>query len=315
MKRTLLLAALLAGTASAQQNVTIGLGYLPNVQFAPFYAAQKEGYFRREGLNVTFKHGYVSELMPLLLQGKIDFVVGDAEDAILAHAQGAPVKYVMAMYQRVPVTVFSLGAKGITKPADLRGKTVGIPGAFGSSYFAFQALLDANNLTERDVKLAQIGFTQLDAVRSGRVDAAVGFVNNEPLQLRANGQKVNTLSVNAAYPMVGVGLITTEKNLQGFLGRKVTRAAQQGVALTVRDPARAFRDSASFIGSGGGTLDVLKASTPLMTSAFTRANAVGFSDPATWTKAIAFLQKSKQVPAGVKATDFYTNSLLSKTVK
>ncbi|MFC4426604.1 ABC transporter substrate-binding protein [Deinococcus navajonensis] len=313
---TLLAMAWTSATAQTTQarTVNIGLGYIPNVQFTPFYVADKLGYFKAEGLNVRYQHGYVSELMPLLLQGKLDFVVGDPEDAVFARNQGAPVRYVMAMYQKNPVTVFSL--KPLDSVSDLKGKTLGIPGPFGSSYHAAQALLDSAGLKEgRDVKLASIGFTQLDAVKAGRVDAAVGYVNNEVVQLRAGGQRVYTLDTSAAYPMVGVGLITTDSNLKSDLARRVVRAAQRGMKFTVADPARAFKLAQPVFGKGGGTLDILKASTPLIRSAYTAQNGLGASNPATWTKAVAALVAQGQLKAGVRAGDFYTNALISKTLK
>lgn len=310
-----LLGASLAG-AQAQsapaRTVTIGLGYVPNVQFTPFYVADKLGYFRAEGLNVKFQHGYVNELMPLLLQGKLDFVVGDPEDAVFARSQGADVRYVMAMYQKTPVTVFSL--KPLNSAADLRGKTLGIPGPYGSTYNAVQALLDSAGL-EKDVRLANIGFTQLDAVRAGRVDAAAGYVNNEVVQLRAQGQKVYTLDVTGAYPMVGAGMITTGKNLSGDLARKVVRASQRGLKFTTSDPARAFKLAQPVFGNAGGGLDILRASVPLVASSYTAQYGLGASDPAAWTKAVAALVKQGKLPAGARATDFYTNTLISKTVK
>ncbi|RJF72895.1 ABC transporter substrate-binding protein [Deinococcus cavernae] len=316
MQRAALLTLLASVTvASAQtRTVNIGLGYIPNVQFTPFYVADKLGYFKAEGLNVKFQHGYINELMPLLLQGKLDFVVGDPEDAIFARNQGAPVKYVMAMYQKSPVTVFS--TKALKSAADLKGMTVGIPGPYGSSYHAIQAVLDEANLQDgRDVKLASIGYTQLDAVRSGKVDAAVGYINNDVVQLRASGTKVNTLDLSGAYPMVGVGLITLEKNLSGALAKQVVRASQRGLKFTVGSPAQAFKTAQSVFGKNGGTLDVLKASTPLMTSAYTAQNGLGASTPASWAKAVAALVKQGKLPAGARATDFYTNSLVSKTLK
>ncbi|MCP2015877.1 NitT/TauT family transport system substrate-binding protein [Deinococcus sp. HSC-46F16] len=318
MKRALLLLSLLASsTACAQgspRTVTIGLGYIPNVQFTPFYVADKLGYYRAEGVNVKFQHGYVSELMPLLLQGKLDFVVGDPEDAVFARNQGAPVRYVMAMYQKSPVTVFS--TRPLNRASDLKGKTLGIPGTFGSSYAATRALLDAADLREgRDVRLASIGFTQLEAVRAGRVDAAVGYLNNEVVGLRQSGERVYTLDLSAAYPMVGVGLITLDKTLGGDLARKVVRASQRGLKFTVGDPARAFRLAQPVFGTGGGSLEVLRASVPLMQSAYTRSNGLGASDPAAWTKAVAALVKQGSLPAGTKASTFYTNSLISKTLR
>ena len=315
---TVLVSALLAApsaSAQATRTVNIGLGYIPNVQFTPFYVADKLGYFRAEGLNVKYQHGYVSELMPLLLQGKLDFVVGDPEDAIFARTQGADVKYVMAMYQRVPVTVFSLPGKNISSVADLKGKLVGIPGTFGSSYFALGALLDSGRLKESDIRLASIGFTQLEAVRSGKVDAAVGYVNNEVVQLQAAGIRANTLDVTAAYPMVGAGLMTTGKTLGSDIAKKVVRAAQRGLKFTVADPAQAYRLALPVFGSGGGSLDVLRASVPLVQSDVTRSSGLGFSDPAAWSRALAYLQKSGKVPASFRATDFYSNALISRTMR
>ena len=312
-RELLLLSAVLSSSALAQaplKTVTIGLGYLPNVQFAPFYAAAQEGYFKAEGLNVKFQHGYAQELMPLLLQGKLDFVVSDAEDAIFARAQGAPVKYVLAMYQRLPATVFSLPKLGIKTPADLRGKTVGLPGTYGSTYFALQALLASAGLSEKDVKLLPIGFTQLEAVRAGRVDAAVGFVNNEVVQLRAAGVTPNTLDVTRAYPMTGAGLIATDKTLAGDLARKVVRASQRGIAFTLANPQQAFADSKAYAGQAGG-MPVLKASLPLLRG----ADVVGQVNAAGWAKAVAFLQESGKLKKTFKPTDFYSNGYLDKGVK
>jgi len=304
-----------AATQTAARTVNIGLGYIPNVQFTPFYVADQLGYFRAEGLNVKYQHGYVSELMPLLLQGKLDFLVGDPEDAIFARTQGADVKYVAAMYQKIPVTVFSLPGKNIDAVADLKGKTVGVPGTFGSSYFALGALLDSAKLRESDIRLASIGFTQLEAVRSGRVDAAVGYVNNEVVQLAAAGIRASTLDVTAAYPMVGVGLMTQDKTLGSDVARKVVRAMQRGMKFTVANPSQAFKVALPVFKSGGGSLEVLKASVPLMQSAITAQSGLGYSDPAAWTKAVAYLQKSGKVPASFKPTDFYSNALISKTMR
>lgn len=316
MNRALLTLLLVAASSAGAQTrtVNIGLGYLPNVQFTPFYVADKLGYFKAEGLNVKFQHGFINELMPLLLQGKLDFVVGDPEDAIFARNQGAPVKYVMAMYQKSPVTVFSLKPLGAV--ADLKGKTVGIPGPYGSSYNAIQAVLDEAGLKEgQDVKLATIGYTQLESVQGGKVDAAVGYINNEVVQLKAGGSKVSTLDLSGAYPMVGAGIITTDKNLTSDLARKVVRASQRGLKFTVADPAQAFKLALPIFGKNGGTLEVLKASTPLISSSYTAQSGLGASNPANWAKAVAALIMQGKLPASTKASEFYTNSLISKTLK
>lgn len=303
----------LSAQAAPTKTVTIGLGYIKNVQFTPFYIADKLGYYKAQGLDVQFQHGYVTELMPLLLQGKLDAVVGDPEDAIFARSQGAPVKYIMAMYQKSPVTLFSL--KPLASAQALRGKTLGIPGTFGSTYAATRAYLQSAGLSEtRDVRLATIGFTQLEALRGGKVDAAVGYINNEVVQLRAQGQKVYTLNLARAYPMVGVGLITTEQKLSSDITAKIVRASQRGVQYTVQNPVKAYQLARPIFGQGGGTIDVLKASLPLMKSSYTQKNGLGASDPANWEKAVAALVKQGQLPSA-KASDFYSNALIDSKIR
>src|SRR5689334_4979415 len=70
--------------------VTISLGYTPDVQFTPFYVALNKGYYAQEGLDVTFKHGIVPDLVKLLAAGDhdINFSVASGDEIIPAHLNG-----------------------------------------------------------------------------------------------------------------------------------------------------------------------------------------------------------------------------------
>ncbi len=308
-----------AQTAADVQTVRVGLGYLPDVQFASFYAAQERGFYAEEGLEVTFQHGFASELYPLLAQGKLDFVVGDAEDVITLRAQDpeqTPFVYVMALFQQVPNALFSLAEKEITTPADLEGKTVGIPGLFGSSYTAFQAVLRAADLEEADVTVEQIGFTQLEAVVSGRVDVALGFVNNEPLVLAAQGVAVEVIPVGPYSPAPGSGVVTTDAVAEGGLTEGFLRASQRGVAFTLTDPEGAFSASQSFVENlDEARFAVLEATLPLWESPYSRENGVGFSDPAKWQELLTLLRETGRVETDLPAETFFSNAYLDPEVE
>lgn len=304
--------------ASAEK-VRVGLGYLPDVQFAPFYVGVVEKLYEAQGLEVEFQHGFVTELYPLLAQGQLDFVVGDAEDVIALRAQeenAVDFKYLMAMYQQVPTALFSLKEENIEDISDLKGKTLGIPGLFGSSYTSLQATLQAAGLSEQDIKIEQIGFTQLEAVMSGRVDVAMGFINNEPIVLRNQGIDINVISAGDYNPSVGNGVITTDEMLKNEdLVRRFLKATQEAMLLTIEDPNKAFEASRVYVQNlGEDRLEVLLSSIELYTSEVTKDHGIGYSSPEGWQKTLELLSSTGRVKTDLAAESFYSNDFLSPDV-
>ncbi len=311
--------ALLFSQAQAEK-IRVGLGYLPDVQFAPFYLGAVEGLYAKNGLEAEFQHGFASELYPLLAQGKLDFVVADAEDVIALRAKdpkAASFKYVMALYQQVPNALFSRAEKGIRSVRDLKGKTIGMPGLFGTSYTSLQAVLRAAGLKESEVKIEQIGFTQAEAILSGRVDVAMGFINNEPVVLAAQGYKLNVIKAGLYNRSAGNGVITTDAVLKnGDLVRRFLSASQEAMAQTISDPRRAFNAAKKYVQNlGEDRMKVLLASIPLYQSPYTRAHGLGFSSPTGWDSTLALLKNTKRVSTGLPAGEFFTNDYLTPNVQ
>src|SRR5438094_5990955 len=177
-----LVAAHAAGATSVRRTmpaslrkVTIGMGYIPSVQFAPFYVADQRGYYRQAGLKIAFDYASSPNLLQLVGAGRVGLAIADGTDAIAAVAQGVPIVYVMAEYHRFPVALCSLARSRIRSVAGLRGKTIGVPGRYGATYVGLLAALHAAGLRPSDVKIQTIGYTQVESVATGKVDAAVGY--------------------------------------------------------------------------------------------------------------------------------------------
>ena len=195
-------------TPSEPTQLKVGLGYIPSVQFAPFYLAEQRGYYRDAGLAVTFENKIDPDLVTLVGQGALDVGLADGTSVIPAVSQGIPIRYLATVYGTYPSVVFAKEGD-IETAADLEGKRIGIPGRFGSSWIMLQALLQSVDLTPEDVTIVEYpDFGQWVAVMENAVAAATGFVNNEPVLLElAEGNDVVVLQIDDVVALPGPGLI------------------------------------------------------------------------------------------------------------
>jgi NitT/TauT family transport system substrate-binding protein len=217
--------------------LAVGLGFIPSVQFAPFYRADQAGYYEEAGVEVTFRHGTDYDVVALVGQGELDLGLADGTSVIPAVSQGIPIRYVATIYGRFPSIVFAKASSGIAAPADLEGRKIGIPGRFGSSWIMLQALLGSAGLTPDDAEIVLYpDFGQGAAVTQGAVDAATGFANNEPVQLELTGEPVNVLRVDEITPLPGNGLIA---------GRAALDAKSDAVAGFITATLRAMEEIAA----------------------------------------------------------------------
>ena len=79
--------------ASRPCPLTVGLGFIPNVQFAQFYLADQSGAYDKAGLDVTLQNKIDPDLIALLGQGAIDIGSGDGTSVIPAVSNGIPIAY------------------------------------------------------------------------------------------------------------------------------------------------------------------------------------------------------------------------------
>jgi NitT/TauT family transport system substrate-binding protein len=298
------------------RKLTIGLGYVPDIQFAPFYVAQARGYFRDEGLDVEFQQSSDGDVLKLIGTGALTFGLAGGEEVLIARSQGVPVTSVGTLYQKYPVTVAALERANIRTVADLKGRTIGVPGRYGATYVGLLALLDSAGLKESDVRLREIGFTQVGALTQGQVEAIVGYTNNEPVQLRALGEAITTINVFDRVNLVSNGLVADEKTLGNDpeLVRAVVRATLRGVRDTIADPDAAVSLSVPLIPGASDKRAqlraVLDATLLLLQSDQMTAHGLGYGDPAIWSSSRDLLLRLKLLGGDIDLAKTFSNAYL-----
>lgn len=304
-----------SSASTALTPVKLGVGYIPNVQFATFYVGMEKGFYAEEGLEVTLDYGFENDYLKLVGVDELQFMVGSGDQVVLGRAQGLPVRYVMNWYSRFPVVIFAKEEAGITKPADLAGKTIGIPGPFGASYVAFRGILEAGNLTEADVNLASIGFTQVAAITEGTVDAAVDYVVNGPVVLAQAGVATTQIQLDHYLQMPANGLVTNEKTIQEKpeLVAKMVRATLKAVQYTLDHPDEAFAISLKFVPEAGGDNEAANRAVFDAVLAYWQPVAgatLGTTELAAWQTAAEFMQRTGLVDTLVPAEELFTNEFI-----
>ena len=160
-----------AGPSAEPVKLVVGLGFIPSVQFAPFYLADQAGYYAEAGLEVEFQNKIDPDLVTLVGQGAIDVGISDGTSVIPAVSQGIPIKYVATIYGKFPSIVFAQDDDGDRDRGRPRGQDASAsPGEYGSSWVMLQALLKSAGLTPDDLTITEYpDFGQGAAVAAGAV--------------------------------------------------------------------------------------------------------------------------------------------------
>lgn len=222
--------------ALATEHIKLQLKWHHQFQFAGYYAALQQGFYRDEGLEVEISEGS-KDLPPLqqVLSGRADYSIGDSE-LLVSRLAGKPVVAMAAVFQHSPYVLLSLNESGIFQPEDLVGKRIMLSGDQGR--LQFQAMLLKQHLDIRQMTILPHSWRLQDLIE-GKVDAISAYAMDEPLQLQQMGYSPAIIS-NQSYGVDFYGdiLFTTERELSMHPERAEAflRATKKGWAYAFNHP-------------------------------------------------------------------------------
>ena len=164
------------------QEVSLQLQWVPQSQFAGYFAARDLGFYEDVGLNVTIIDGGV-DIVPatVLDSGGADFAISWVPRGLVPREEGLNITNIAQVFQRSGTLQVSFADTGINGPADLAGMSVGNWG-FGNEFELFAGLNSVGLDPHSDVSLVQQDFN-MTALINGDIDAAQAMTYNEYAQV------------------------------------------------------------------------------------------------------------------------------------
>lgn len=297
------------------QPLGLTLDFYPNPDHAGIYMAQKLGYFKDAGLDVTIDTpSDPAAPLKLLAAGRTDLAISYEPEVLLAHEQGLEVLAIGALVNRPLTSMIWLKKSGIKGIGGLRGKTIATAGiSYQDAYL--KTILARAHLQPSDVKSVNVGFGLLPALVGGSAQAMLGgFLNVEGVDLRLRGKQpvvtpVDKLGVPTYDELVLVARKEQlEEEPQKF--RLFLAALARGTKAAVADPKAA---TAALLQANPDlepklTKAEVAATLPLLAPP-AHGRPYAYMDPAKWREFIGWMRDNQLIsnllpPASVLSNDY-----------
>jgi NitT/TauT family transport system substrate-binding protein len=323
------------GQASGPTKVRLQLQWVTQAQFAGYFAAADQGYYKDEGLDVQILEGGV-DIVPqtVLAQGQADYAIAWVPKALASREQGAQITDVAQVFARSGTLQVSFKDKGISSPADLKGKKVGNWG-FGNEYELFAGMTGAGIDPAKDVTLVQQQF-DMQALLKRDIDAAQAMDYNEYAQvLEAKNPATGKLYQPGDFTTINwndVGTAMLQDAIWADTSKLESDQAYQDTTVKFltaalkgwvfcRDNPEKCRDIVVARGSKLGKIHQLWQMNEINQLIWPSGSKIGLVDQSAWNQTVDIAQKTKnaegatvltKAPEGTAYTNEYVQKALDK---
>ena len=306
---------LAAGPAAAADTVSLRLDWVIGSEHAPIFVARDKGFFKEEGIEVNLLAGEGSTVVVKLVGNKSnDFGYATADQVLMAHAKGLPIRTTAVVLQSTPGCIIFPKSKPIAKLEDLYGKRLGtqIKSVVDKQWEAVARMnkIDRSKITEipSDRAVAQ-------GIIGGTLDAAVAFFFNDGLLMEARGTPTGWLMFSDLGLKSYSTSLTVHEDLMKQnpgLVRRFTKAFMKGWTYSKQNPDEAL---ALFLKANPNVDPVyaklkLPAVLGLTESEDTKKNGLGYSTKAGWEAMQRALIDMKLMDAPIDVMKVFTNEYL-----
>ena len=196
--------------------VSLQLKWVPQAQFAGYYAAQDLGHYKDECLEVSIRPGGLHiEPEEVVGKGEAQFGVAWQPGMLAARDRGVPLKAIAQVFQYSGMRLLSWKESDIRSASDLKGKKVAVWLA-GNELELLATLTKHGFDPKRDVTIVPASL-DMDLFLQHKVDAAAAMTYNELAQVL---ESVNPTTGNL-YESIDLNIIDFNKEGTAMLEDRI----------------------------------------------------------------------------------------------
>jgi NitT/TauT family transport system substrate-binding protein len=182
-------------SAVALDEVTVQLKWIHQAQFAGFYAAEAQGYYAEEDIDISFEAGGIGiDIFEGVSEGTITFAVVGADSIVDKRSQGMPITAFATLYRINPFVLVAFASSGIASPYDFPGHVVAVTPGYSEAQFA--AMLSVVGVDQSSFTVVTYAYDDA-AFLAGDIDVTVSFAAGSLLPLK---EKIGDQELNVIWP-------------------------------------------------------------------------------------------------------------------
>lgn len=288
----------------------------PITEFTNLLVDEDKGFFKARGLELAYVPGAGGgDAIRNILTGQADVAFTDPSSFFAALDKGEKLRAIYDIYPQNVFNVVSLKSQNIRKPADLKGKKIGVYSLASGTRLNLQLLLSTAGLSESDVTIVVTGLLNFAPLMQGQVDATAATDTGLLVGKQKGLGEVNVMDVKNFVNVSSDFFVVREETYQQKkeLLKKFLAAYRDSAQWMIDQPQEAANLAVKRAIDGSNpaiNLEVIKLRNFSSVSAATRKNGLGAFDLATLQQAADTYKKLGIIQRDIKVSDVVSQDLL-----
>ena len=305
-----------ASLAAGPDKVTVAGWSQPITEITHLLTEEDKGFFKAQGVSLSYLPGAGGgDAIRNMLTGQATVAFTDPGSFFAALDKGEKLRAIYDIYPQNVFNVVSLKGSNITKPADLKGKKIGVYSLASGTRQNLLVLLQQVGLKETDVTIVVTGLLNFAPLIQGQVDATAATDTGLLVGKQRGLGEVNVIDVRDYLNVSSDFFVVTEDTYQPKqdILKRVLLAYRDSAAWMIKNPDEAAELAVKRAIDGKNVAinrEIIRLRNASSVSPLTDAKGLGTFDMASLQKAAETYKKLGIIQRDIKMSEVVQSDLI-----